>query len=124
MSDGNSMSANTRGMFRWVRELGWGGGTGVGWGEPPQKMFFLLKKGNKVKKHPKIMSDGNSMSANTRGMFRWVRELGWNGGTGVGWGDPLKKNVAQIRKKLKNLIVCLLKLFPQSWGRTWARLPG
>ena len=48
----------------------------MGWGEPPQKMFFLLKKGNKVKKNPKIMSDGNSMSANTRGMFRWVRELG------------------------------------------------
>ena len=42
-----------------------------GWGGVnPPKMFFLLKKGNKVKKHPKIMSDGNSMSANTRGMFR------------------------------------------------------
>ena len=24
---------------------------------------------------------------------------------GVGWGDPLKKNFAQIRKKVKNLIV-------------------
>ena len=66
-----------------------GGGVGTGEGykrrgyNPPPQKKKNLKQGSKVKKHPKIVSDGKTMGANTRGIY-----LGVGAGRGGGHFHP------------------------------------